>query len=126
MSRSRISKRAVAGVPGAGPPGAAGGAGVVGTRAVGVPGRDARTDAGGGRVMRVVIAVVVITIVVVTSTIVGGVLVGVLVGVGGAVPVPRLHVRGDRLTPATAHDLVDLGVEDACLGRRPACACTPR
>ena len=51
--------------------------------------------------------------VVVTSTVVVPVFVGVLVGVGGTVAVPRLHLRRDRLAPATADDLVDLGVDDA-------------
>src|ERR1700684_3992480 len=92
MSRSRISKRAVAGAAGGG-----GGGGGARRRGGGgalrrLPGRGARADAEGGCGVRVVVAV----------------LVGVLVGVGGTVAVPRLHLRRDCLAPATADDLVDL------------------
>ena len=44
----------------------------------------------------------------------------VLVGVGGPVPIVRLHVGRDRLAAAAADDLVDLRVDDALDHRRLA------
>ena len=120
MSRSRISKAEVDEAPAVSPAGGRGpGAGAVEASVAagatpptpkgGVSSRRRTRRRGGrtrrrrGRTRRLGRVVVPGPIAVVVA----------VVGVGRAVAVPRLHVLGDGLATAAAHDVVDLRVDDA-------------